>query len=336
MYLSTSTLRRVVFFLVLILIGITIETLVVQSAGFARNPDLVSVGVMADLLVGIPVLYYCLIVRRLRVSPWSLITVFGLAAGLTTLILPGTDQPVVDLLRWALPLAEFCFLGFLLTRASAVIRQYRQLNETTNDFMANLLISLDTVLGQSPVNHVLVSELSVLRYSLFSWFFPVEKHTDDRVFTTYRNSGQVALTSCLLIVACIEMIVVHLLLAKWHTGGIWLVTFFELYTLLFLIGDLMATIKRPVLIQNDVIRLRFGLRGYGSVPKQQIGNILPINDKPERAADTMNGSFLSVPNVLVSLIEPVRITGPLGIQKRVSKIAFFVDDRQAFIEALTA
>jgi len=329
-------LRQRLLFAGLALGIVCIEIAVVRSTTFQQKTDWIALGVTFDMLIGLPVLYYFLIVRRLKVPIRSLLGIFGLALTATALILPTTYQQLVGLLRQSLLLVELGVIGYALIRINQIRSHYRLLSAVTPDFAANLLQSLDAVLGHSRFNRILVSELSVLRYGLLGWWLPVEKKATDLVFTSHRESGQTALTIGLLLIGIIETLVVHLLINRWDSTIAWLATTSGFYGLLFIIADLVATNKRPVLVRNNEVILRFGLRGYGTIQHEQIGRVVPITNKPERSANTVTGTFLTVPNVLIELTEPVTMTGPLGLQRTVTRIALFIDDKQKFINELTA
>ncbi|GAB3992923.1 hypothetical protein GCM10028807_26880 [Spirosoma daeguense] len=176
----------------------------------------------------------------------------------------------------------------------------------------------------------------MLRYGLFGWCFSTEKTATDKAFSSHQDSGELALTTGVILVGLIETLVVHLLLNRWSPVVAWGATVISFYGLLFFAADLVATIKRPVLIRENELVFRFGLRGYGTVAKPLIDQVLAINTKPERNSATMNGTFLAVPNLLITVREPVLMTGLLGSQRYVSQIALFIDDKQQFINELTA
>ncbi|QHV95252.1 hypothetical protein [Spirosoma endbachense] len=331
-----SKLRWIVLFVGLALAVIGLEITIAQSTAFGQRSDWIAMGVIVDMAVGIPALYYFLIIRRLTIPVRSLLGIVGLSLTLTAFILPTNHQQLVGSLRWTLVILEVGFLGYTLIRIDQIIRHYRQLTTKTVDFTTNLLKSLDVTLGHSRFNRILVSELSLLRYGLAGWLVPVEKAESDVAFTSHQKSGQAALTVGLVLIGLIETLVVHLLVNRWNPTIAWFATVAGFYGLLFFVADLMATIKRPVLVQANRIVLRFGLRGYGVIDRQNVERIRAINNKPERNANTMNGAFLTVPNVLITVQEPVPMRGPMGIQRSVSRIALFIDDKEKFIHELTA
>lgn len=333
---STPALRPIGLFLTFALLVVAVEIFFVQSAAFGQHTGWSSFAVTADLAVGLPVLYYVLTVRRLNVSPRTVLVIFAVALGITALILPANSQQYGVVLQRLLMGVEVILLGYALTRVNRVVHQYRQLSRVSGDFIGNVTQSLDATLGRSLYNRLVANELAVLRYGLFGWWGPVEKADTDVAFTSHRASGQVALTAGLIGVGLIETIVLHLLVSRWNGTAAWFLSAIGTYGLLFFVADLVAVIKRPVLVRGSQILLRFGLRGYGVVDRHQLQRVTGIYDKPERKPATLTGTLLATPNVLITLRQPVLMTGPLGWQKMVTQIAFFIDDKSSFIHNLTA
>ncbi|GAB3890305.1 hypothetical protein [Spirosoma agri] len=335
-HLPLVKLRWIALFIGLALLTVFVEMAVVRSAAFSQRAGQLAPGVIFDLIVGIPLLFYLFVVRRFGLSIRSLLFVLGGAMVVTMLILPRNQFHLIGLLRNGLLVVELTIAGYVLTQIRHILRHYRQLQAINPDFVINMQASLDTVLGRTALNRILVSELSVLRYSLFGWWAPVEKIEADSVFTTYRKSGQVALTVGIILVGLIETAGIHLLINRWNPTAAWIATLVGLYGLLFLVADLTASVKRPVLVRNDHVLLRFGLRGQVYISKEHIKRVDSIRDKPTPSPETMNGTLLSTPNVLLTLWNLTEARGPLGSQRSVRRIALFVDDKDEFIDKLTA
>lgn len=335
MNLPLSSFRWILLFTGLVVLIIGAELFAVQSSAFSRYPDWVSTGVTIDMVVIIPAFYYVLIVRHLKINAKSLLAVFGIVLSITTRILPANHQQFIDLLRQSLILLELFFVGYALLRIKQLISHYQQLSVQNPDFTRNLLHSLDTILGHSRFNRILVSELSILRYGLLGSWVPVEKTAADKAFSSHQASGQTALTIGLMLVGLIETVVLHVLLNRWSPLVAWCATIAGFYGLLFFVADLVATIKRPVLIRDNQVIFRFGLRSYGEVAIHLIDQIVAINDKPERHSDLLTGTLLAAPNLLITLREPVVMNGPFGTQRSVRRIALRIDNKQQFIQELT-
>lgn len=78
----TFTLPRpFVWFFGIALSILLCEAFIVQSSTFTTSPHWLSLGITADLVLGIPLLYYFLIVRKRSVNWITTLLVFLLAVG---------------------------------------------------------------------------------------------------------------------------------------------------------------------------------------------------------------------------------------------------------------
>jgi hypothetical protein len=316
-------------FIVLALALVITECLVVHSQTFAQKSNPVSLGVTVDVVLGLPLLYYWLIVRTGRWSKTSVVAVFGASLGLAKWLLPPANQTYINSLTMVLPLLEMGVLAYVAYHGLALVRAFRGHRQTQPDFILNLQQSLTNVTGQPKISRILATEAAVIRYGLFGWikeYSPVCVLTDRRTYlTSHRESGQVALLTMLGIVAVIESVAMHVLVARWSVEGAWLLTATSLYGLLFIIAEIVTTVKRPSYRTGQTLHLRFGLRWQGTVELTNIEQVERINEKPKKAPHTLIGPLLVEPNLLITLREPVVIDGVYGLKKTVNQVAMLVD-----------
>lgn len=326
-FLTATPPRRTGLFILLALLLIGVERFVVQTPSFVQRPGLLSWAVTADLVLGLPLLYYFIVVQPLKRSRWGLAAIASGSLFIGWWVLPdGARQPVIYL-REGIVLAELGVGIYFVFKTRRIIRQYRRLAVHRSDFVLNLHQSIGRTIGQGRVVQVLTSEIVTWRYGLFGWIGSVETKADQRVFTTHRTSGQVALLILVMVVTLLETGVFHLLLSRWSVLGAWLLTAASLYGILFLIAETVATVRRPHLLDTDGLHLRFGIRWYGTIVRSQIERIELISDKPAKASDRLTGTLLTTPNVLITLREPVCLNGLYGLTKSVRQVALFVDER---------
>ncbi len=327
--------RWLVAFSALLLLLVGIEWAVVQSVAFGRKPDLISLGVTLDVVLGIPLAYYFMVVRRAGISRATVLAVVMLSGLLAGAILPAANHRYLGYWERVMALVEVGVLGLVAVKGRAVMRGFRALQQQMPDFIGNLQRSLMPVIGNAWLVGALVGEVSVFRYSLFGWLCGIEKTVHQRAYTMHRESGQIALTCALLVIILIETAAVHLLVARAYPGAAWLLSAFSLYSLLFFVADTVALVKRPLLIDQSRVLLRLGLRWQGSFPISEIDRVGPVSEAPPKNRATLNGCFLSTPNLLITLRQPIPITGPFGLRRSVRRIVLSIDDRDAFIRELT-
>lgn len=323
----TSAIRRypLPLFLCLATVLVLIEWLVVHSAPFSRGADRLSLGVTVDLIVILPLLYYWLIVRTGRWSKPSIVAVFGGCVGLAKWLLPVTQHTYVDSIAYAVPVLEAGVLLYMVWHGLALIRRYKLHQQTQSDFIHSLQLSLREITGNVTLSHIIASEAAVMRYSLLGWL-PDTVSTDQRiVLTSHRDSGQIAMLVMVMVVAGIESVAVHFLLARWSVTAAWLLTATSLYTLLFLIAETVTTVRRPSFLIDGRLHLRFGLRWSGVIDLADISKIERISEKPDADKQTLTGPLLVQPNLLITLRNPVVLSGLYGIQKTVTRVALLID-----------
>lgn len=326
-FLTATRSRRTGLFILLALLLIGIERFVVQTPSFAQRPGLLSWAVTADLVLGLPLLYFFIVIQPLKRSRWGLAAIASGSLFIGWWVLPdGARQPVIYL-REGVVLAELGVGIYFVSQTRRIIRQYRQLALHRSDFVLNLHQSIQLTIGQSRAVQVLTSEIITWRYGLLGWMGSVEAKADQRVFTTHRTSGQVVLLVMVTVVALLETGVFHLLLSRWSVLGAWLLTASSLYGIVVLIAETVATVRRPHLLDADGLHLRFGIRWYGTIVRSQIERIELISEKPAKASDRLTGALLTTPNVLIMLREPVRLNRLYGLTKSVRQVALFVDER---------
>jgi hypothetical protein len=174
-------------------------------------------------------------------------------------------------------------------------------------------------------------EMAVFYYSLFAWRRRPQSPPASRAFSYHRTSGYGALGFAFLIVTLAEAIPVHLLVTRWSPRGAWLLTALAAYGLLWFLADYRATRLRPILLEEETLHIRTGLRWTLSIPR---GHIVAIHKKPPRSEPFLRAALPATTPMWIELTEPVTAQGPYGKEKRARWISVAVDEAAAFREAL--
>lgn len=134
------------------------------------------------------------------------------------------------------------------------------------------------------------------------------------------------------VIALIELVVVHLLVAQWSVTA---ATILSALTLLAMVqlGWLMRCMAlRPTLVDRESILVRHGGRGEILVPMAAIESIEDVSFAPEeKGLATFRASLLAQPNVVLRLREPLAVG-----KRRVSTIALRLDDGHGFMREVAA
>lgn len=319
--------------LAVLLVGI--EHAVVHRADFGLHPALPP-AVAFDLLVGLPGLFYLCVVRRYKLPMSTVAAAFGGGLALSHWLLPVGELP---LLTWAGRLAaagEVATLGYALVQLRRVRRGYCAARAHATDFLDNLHAACQPVLGR--LTGAVVTEAAVLRYALLgSWARP-EAGVADQVFTTYRQSGLVALLATFAGLSVVEMTATHLVVGQWWPRGAWVLTGLSAYILLWLLAHGQAVRCRPVLLTATALVVRVGLVWRVAIPRQQLARLEKITDAPAPAPELLNAArlLLTPPNLLLTLAQPQRVLGLYGLHRTVRRLAIYVDDPAALAQQLGA
>lgn len=321
------------FTFVLISIAIiALSTIMINSTVFGQQSNLISLGITLDLTLGIPLVYYFLISRKLKVSSVTVLVVFLICIGIASLILPAENQLYLNKIKNILIITELILFSYLIIKAKAIISSYKKQKFSSNDFILNIRSSFHQVMGINLASSILASEISMLRYGLLWWRLEKETDSTEISFSTHQKSGYVIVWSVFIIVILIETALVHLLLWRWNIGIAIAATSLSVYGLIFFVADLASLIKRPVAVTSDMLFVRVGIRWNSTIDLKNIKAIEIIkNFDMEKEPDTLDCSIIRDPNLKISLYVPATVHGLYGIRKNATSIAFNIDDEVRFI-----
>ena len=331
--ISLARSRAALLFGLLALLFVAVEWQITRLPQFYQRPALPA-AVSADLLLGLPLLFYFVVARRYRLSPLTLVVAFGAAVAVASWVLPAGQQQYVQWGKTALLLAEPLALLVGLWHLRRLVRAYRHGRQQGEaDFLTNLENSFQTVFGR-PLRPV-VGELAMLRYAL--WFGRAAAEPAAVPFTAYRQSAFRATMGALLLASGVEMLVAHLLLVRWSAVAAGAALVLSLYSVLFVLGHLRAVVLRPTVVTADGrLRLRVGFVWQVDLPLTEIVEAYQLPAAAILRPETLNLAklLLTEPNVLLVLRAPAPVRGLYGLTRRRQRLALYVDDPQAFIEAV--
>ena len=329
-------LRPVLAFAALALLVVGIERAVVRLPSFSQHPAL-SWAVLIDVVVGLPLLFYVLLLRRYRLSPLVLGTVVSACLALAGWLLPVPQWPSRALLR-LLPVAlEGGTLLVLAIRGRALLRAYRAAGAHETRPLPRLRLAAGQVLGVAGV--LLVAELDMLRYALLGWWEPVPAVlTGTVVFASHRESGFGALLGAACFGLLIESAALHLLVRMWSpvvAGGLLVA---DAYALLLFIAHGHAVRLQPTVLTADELLVRVGFFWHVAVPRGSRPAAALLRGDFAADAETLNLArpLLTAPNVMLTFAAPVSVTGPYGIRRPARRLALYLDQPTALLDALAA
>lgn len=323
---AIHTYRWPVLLAIYALLVAVAHLIVLPSAAYTAHPGIVGTALFFDLTIWPMLGLYWLIARPKQWAAGRLVLSAVVLIRLAMFWLP--RLPISD---WALTLGglEVLILGSLVFRLRTISQTYRLLRRTQDAEKAGQG-ALNAVFGER-FTRLIWSEGAIIYYALLNWHRKQVLPANAVPLTTHRESGQLALLIGLLGISSIELVAAHLLLVHWFPAVANWVTLLSGYGCLLLLAVINTAWVRPSYLTPDNLHLRLDLRWQAVIPRHQIAATTPIFDKKPGA---FNLALLTSPNLLLTLNEPVQLTGLYGIRKTVTQLTLFVDKREIVLRNL--
>jgi hypothetical protein len=288
-----------------------------------QKPDLVAAGVMLDLIVVVPLVYWLVAVRRGGWPRLSVVPVVLLGVLASALLLPNDHALLRQVVRILAIPYEIGLVTWIAVRTRRALRR----NPEDGDALERIrAVALDVLPGRK-VAEAIGFEMAVLYYSLLSW-----RRRPAEGFTNYRKSGYGALVFALLLVMAAEGIPAHILVMRWSPVAAWILTILTAYGVLFFLADWRALRLRPVLVDGGELRIRLGVRCTATVPRELIAAV--HRKRPAGSEPCIRASLPGPMPLWIELTGPVTATGPYGRERQARWISITVDDPEGFRQAL--
>lgn len=302
-----------------------------QSIWFRQQPEALSVGIILDLTLTVPLLYF-LLIRKRKISNTTVVPFFIGGIVLAGYIIPVDHQFLLSQIKtYVFPLVEMTALFFVGRNVYKLRKSYKTQNQAAPDFYtAFRQATREVILGAAAT--FLVTEVATIYYGFLHWR---KRRLAEHEFSYHKNSGTVAILAVLIFLVLIETFVIHLLLQLWSPLAAWILTGVSLYSLVQIFGILRSLSKRPISIENEQLELRYGILGEVSIPLANIDSVELSTksiqqDKQIRKLSPLGD--LESHNILIHLKNEGSLKGFYGMEKTFTTIALYVDDKQRFKE----
>lgn len=263
----------------------------------------------------------------------SLVTVYVLIPSSVKIML----NPI---LVWLVPTVEIGIVILVIySIVSSIVRAKKNNADGKTDFLETIKTSLEPKIGDGFVLGAILTELSVLYYSLMAWF---KKPTaiDGKTFTYHKTSQIKTIVIVFTVIIGMEGVLFHYLIQLWWNNlAAWIFTILNIYALLYLVGLYNSQKFLPHMISKDQVLIRLG---YQSHIKFNVKNIDSIH-----AAKAMGGlgekvptdTYLAVllmdsPQYEILLKEPVLMKGAYGRKRHVKTVVFRADEPNEMIDQI--
>lgn len=305
----------------------TVALLLTQHLSTLPQPDLLAAALTVDLVVLVPGLYYLLLVRQRQWPAVSVVPLFLLSLGAARLLLPAGSQGMLNAIGYlAFPL-EVVLLGYLGARAYRLTQHVRG---AAGDMMARMQKGFRAVLGPGAAARIAAFELAMLYYALGAW--RARPAPDPHHFSIHRRSGYIPLLAGILIALPIEVVGLHLLVARWSISAAWVLTALSLYSALWILAEMNAVRLRHVEVQKEALVVRIGLRWTLRVPYAAIAGVYSADSAPPvpSKAHYLEATAMGKLAYLITLKGPLMAHGLYGIRKEILYIGLGLDEPDRF------
>lgn len=316
------------------LAGTVIPLVVLALAGLAMRTPLASAYPLAALLLFLWVVADTLMLSMMARSSgkpaWS--AVLGVLAGASLTVCLGSPPAVRSALLDTPALALLMATVVLAHVAWATARAHRAAFTQGVDRQQRWIAAASEVLPSALVR-LAAAEVAVLHMALFRWGGPADVPADARPFSYHKHLTPMC--AALLILAAIEVAVYHLLIGHWsRTAAIIMFVLSDL-GFVYLLGLIKSFRFRPVLLTTEGVRVRAGFLIDQSVPLDAIVAVDgDFAGEEVRHPATLNAALLAWPNIMLRLERPLSRRSFLRKREPFDRIAFRLDDPEAFVRLL--
>ncbi len=311
-----------------------VSALLALSPLLQTHPEL-AIGITYDLTLTAPLVYFFLI-RKKAVPNISVLSFFTIGLVLATLLLPEEQQFHLGLVKtYFLPLVELAVFATIAHQVYRARKAFRAHHSSDRDTYDLLKMSTLEVIGSKKVARIFATEMAMFYYGLFAWKKPKPASNE---FTSYQNSGVLALMGVIIFILLIETTALHILLIRWNGIITWILTLTSVYTALQLFAHSKALRQRHSQIEDGKLKLRYGLFGDTEIPLHEIEKIEATWQNVE-AGDLKVEKLallreLEAHNLAIYFKNPQKLERVYGFTKECDVLLLHIDQKEAFREAL--
>lgn len=325
--------NRTAFLLLLPLAFVIFLVWISRTPYFLSQSAELSWALTFDLVITVPVVYF-LLIRKKAIPNITVVPVFIAEVILASYIVPNDQQELLQIVKtWILPLIEVGVLSYVAYRVRQTVRSFKNESEAEPDFFTAIKNASQEIVPAN-LSAVFATEIAVFYYGFFSWKKRVLAKNE---FSYHKNNSAGTLLGVLFFVILIETFVVHILLQNWNSTVAWTLTILSMYAAIQLFAIIKSFSRRPIVIKDHSLVLRYGLFAETEIPFEKIASFESSSKSMEFDGTTRHLSPLKEAdsyNMILTLHEEHRLNGFYGIGRRFQTIAFHVDEKDAFVNAM--
>jgi len=290
-------------------------------------------GITYDLTILAPLLYF-FIVRKSSIPNITVVPVFITGYIIASFCIPSHANDHLKLIEMIiLPAVELTVITFIVIKVRKSIKLIRINRKNDPDLYSVIKKSTSLVLKSELAGKIVATEIAMIYFGLFRW---TKTRAADNQFTSYKETGVIAIYYTLIFLVIAETIGLHILLIKWHEITAWVIFGLSIYAGLQLLGHARALTSRFIEITNDSLILRYGLYADVKIPLSSIMIVeqysTEVIEKDIKQIKLLGA--LESHNVRIELNNKVQVESVYGTGKSFSKFVLYVDQVEHFLQRL--
>jgi hypothetical protein len=330
--------RSIVWFLCLAALILIVDTTVVRTLPSTDTDQFFGYAIVFDFALVIPLLYWLFIVRPKGKSVRKAVPITIVGAATAWFVLPATLRGVVWSVMWPFELLigtiEIFVIVYEIRLLYRFIRRYRHIARLERDTVEALRSAMKQEFGNGKLPALLLHDLTMFYYLLFSWN---RKRTDvapvESNYTYHRKTSQFLYAGMITHIVVFEAVFVHIFVQQWSHWAAWLLTAADVWILALIWADCRASALSPVRMASGRIRVRYGLRLQADLPLDAIAG---ISTAAQYEPDTSERKSFAIPlsvalNVRIELNRPLLVDGFLFMPREATGLYLTMDDPQTFV-----
>jgi len=287
-----------------------------------------------DLLIVVPFLYF-LLIRKTTIPLTTVVPVMLIGVLIGNYLLPEGERTYLNLFKtWALPFIEISVLVLIVMKVRQTLHQFKKVSAISPDFYDGVKATC-LELFPTKLAPFVAAEISVIYYGIIHWR---HKKLAPEEFSYHKNSGTHALMGALLMAIVVETVAIHFLISEWNNTIAWILTGLSLYSVVQIGGIAKSLSRRPVVVGNEKLVLRYGIMNQAEISYDKITSIFLSKARIDVDSNVITLSPLGQIeqyNVIIDLAEDCCLYGLYGSTKHFRTIALYIDELNRFQDQLS-
>src|SRR5699024_6357347 len=293
-----------------------------------------------SLIILPPLSIYWLMIR-----PRSLPKLFGylsfvLWLGVAYLIIPASQKEFFNqILVWLIPILEISIIIVVVYGIVKSVIRYRTNNKNKHyHFLEGIRKTLEPKLGRGFILEAVITELSVIYYSILIWFRKPSVDSKHDSYTYHKKSQIKMIVILFSILIVVEGAFLHFLIQRWSDIFTWIFTVLNIYALMYMIGLYNSVKFLPHYFKGDKLIIRLGFQSSVEIDVDNIENISKAKES-EFGVKIPKSTYYSLikvdsPDFELSLKKPEIMKSSYGQKQYVDTVIFRADEPFKMIEKI--